>query len=84
MVNGGLIDQWAMGERFWTLPQLILHFPSTRKEGFAMPKELGHQGRVHWLPSWVRAIFPQPFISEDPDKSRTIIDSVFVDQKNGK
>ncbi len=73
MVQGLLIDHWALGGRFWLLPQLLLHFGLTAKAGFHIPSGLGDQGVGRLGLKWVDEMFPVPFIARDLRKALVII-----------
>ena len=69
-IQGGLIDSWALGRRYWSLPQLLLHFGSMTQDGFRIPKQLGDNGGTKRSPDWVRHIFPGPFLMVDSDSAK--------------
>jgi hypothetical protein len=73
VVNGGLIDRWAMGGRVWTLSQLILQFESTAKDVFFIPKELGLASPDSHVPKWVNYVFPKSFVVSQPNEIRAVV-----------
>ena len=75
-VTGGLIKHWALGGNVWTLPQLILQFVTTAKDGFVIPKKLGCGGGERLLPIWVDEVFPPPFVISDPTETRQLVCSI--------
>jgi hypothetical protein len=62
VVRGPLIDRWAFGGSFCSLPQLLLQIGSVTKEDFQIPKGLGNQGGNTHTPTWMINIFPRPFV----------------------
>jgi hypothetical protein len=73
-LGGALIDRWALGGRLWFLPQLILQFGSTAKDGFKIPKELGLKaGDSRIAPAWVDGFFPDPFVVKDLRKAQATV-----------
>jgi hypothetical protein len=62
VVWGLLIDRWALGGRFWLLPQLLLRFGLRAKAGFCIPRGLGDQGVSKLVLNWMVNILPHPFV----------------------
>jgi hypothetical protein len=62
VVKGSLVNRWALGGRFWNIPQLILNFGSTAKVGFRLPRGLGDQGGNRLVLEWTIQFFPPTFI----------------------
>jgi hypothetical protein len=76
VVQGPLIDRWALGGRFWELPQLLLQFGSLTQPKFRLPPKLGDQGRSQSFPKWTVEIFPPAFVVKDLWKARAMVTEV--------
>lgn len=78
VVDGPLIDRWALDGNFWPLQQLLLQFGSLERDSFRIPRTLGEQREKRLVLEWTRTIFPNPYIVRDRHTAETIVKDVLL------